>query len=159
MSGRWNAMIMTMTDGKALCVAARYYTELVKACCRCYATLSQGYDIVPPCDKDVIVSNYITYVPLPPLSTSRFLPMVINWTPTAEIIQSEKPTFTYWKGIWKENVVELWKWEHLVNKVVHFKNHRMFTFSHLTRISLQFEAKEHLEHQKVLVLSRRLRNV
>ena len=35
--------------------------------------------IVPPCTKDVMLSNYIMYALLSPMSTKRYQPMVINW--------------------------------------------------------------------------------
>ena len=42
--------------------------------------------IVLPCDKDVVLFNVLCIPPASPIQTQGYLPMVINWTPTTELI-------------------------------------------------------------------------
>ena len=42
--------------------------------------------IVPPCDKDVMLSNYIMYAPCIPSTSQDCLPMVIDWTSSTGLL-------------------------------------------------------------------------
>ena len=71
MCGKWNAILMAIADGKAIV----YNTWMLHRTCWC----GRCYHIVPPCNKDVMLSKYIAYAtPSSPFNLTATCPRL--WT-------------------------------------------------------------------------------
>ena len=68
MHSRWNAMLMAMVDGKVIEYSSLMLQKnVLKNVADVIPHCVKIVHIMPPCDKDVMLSNYIIYAPTSPV--------------------------------------------------------------------------------------------